>query len=131
MTRRRNDGLVQNGDLDASPLLHAVALRFLPATSVGHPTEGKTRGTDAAILPLYPDFGTTHPGRHYWEGRVRSGKMDEALHLASAALTMALAAILLVFSHFFLEAQSARHPYTLDSFALRPGQVAFYQARGF
>ena len=57
--------------------------------------------------------------------------MDEALHLASAALTMALAAVLLVFSHFFLEAQSARHPYTLDSFALRPGQVAFYQSRGF
>ena len=41
MTKRRNDGLVQNGDLDASPLLHAVALRFLQATSVGHPTAGK------------------------------------------------------------------------------------------
>jgi len=41
MTKRRNDGLAQNGRLDASPLLHAVVLRFLPATSVGHPTEGK------------------------------------------------------------------------------------------
>jgi hypothetical protein len=57
--------------------------------------------------------------------------MDEALHLASAALTISLAAVLLVISHFFLEAQSARHPSTLDSFAFRPAQVAFYQARGF
>jgi len=57
--------------------------------------------------------------------------MDDALHLASAALTVTLAAVLLVFSYFFLESQSARHPSALDSFALRPGQVAFYQARGF
>jgi hypothetical protein len=78
-----------------------------------------------------PIVGTTLPDWHYQEGRVRSGKMDEALHLASAALTIALAAVLLVFSYFFLEAQSARHPSALDSFALRPGQVALYQSRGF
>lgn len=59
--------------------------------------------------------------------------MDEASQLASAVLAIALAAVLVIFSYFFLAAQSARHPLITasDAFALRPNQVALYQARGF
>jgi hypothetical protein len=132
MTMRRNDDLVRNGGLSASPpLLHAVVLRFLPATSGRPPDRAKRAEQMRQYCHFIPIVGTTLPDWHYQEGRVRSGKMDEALHLASAALTIALAAVLLVFSYFFLEAQSARHPSALDSFALRPGQVALYQSRGF
>jgi hypothetical protein len=53
--------------------------------------------------------------------------MDEASQLASAGLAIVLAAVLLILSYFFLESQSAKHPVS----ALRPNQVAFYQARGF
>jgi hypothetical protein len=59
--------------------------------------------------------------------------MDEVSQLASAGLAIALAAVLLLTSHSFLKAQAAKHPLVIasDAFALRPNQVAFYQARGF
>jgi hypothetical protein len=59
--------------------------------------------------------------------------MDEASQLASAGLAIVLAAVLLILSYFFLESQSAKHPgmNASEALALRPNQVAFYQARGF
>jgi hypothetical protein len=60
-------------------------------------------------------------------------EMGQVSQLASAGLAIVLAAVLVTFSYLFLAAQSARHPATTasDAFALRPSQVAFYQARGF
>ena len=58
---------------------------------------------------------------------------DEVSQLASAGLAIVLAAVLLVLSYFFLEAQPAKHPLmnASEALALRPNQVAFYEARGF
>lgn len=64
---------------------------------------------------------------------VWNSKMDELAHLASAGLAIALTAVLMIFSYFYLAGHSARHPLMTASgiLALSPSQVSLYQARGF
>ncbi len=68
-------------------------------------TRGANRPVLAEIgrLPLLPDFGTPRFLMRWLRGRTEVTKMNAGEELATAGLVLIFAAVLLVFSHLFID----------------------------